>query len=420
MRRVFSYALLALVSIIPICAGQSYVVTAFDNRARERALDWIGESVAESMRSTMRLSGLSVASREEREEAIKKLSLRPGSELSFASRAKLAEALNTDFLIHGDFEFIPNTGPKASALLAAPAPQAEDNAPPASAFPSAPPVLRGQIRLTARLFDRRHVQQTAEIVERGAIEDLASLQGLLAWRLLKFIRPQSAPTREEFERRHPPVKLTALENYIRGLLASNEESRHRYFAHAARLEPGFAQPCFYLGRIQWEKDNYRVAAGWLEKIGPGQDHFLEATFYLGLSRYQMSNFEGARDSFERLSRELALPEVVNNLGAVQLALELPAALENFRKALEKNPADPDYHFNVGYALWRAGRFEEAAQSFRASLDRAPDDQDAILLLGRCLKKSGPRAGDLRAEGLERLKEEIDDSDLRLARTISLK
>lgn len=419
MRRVFSRAFAALLLLVPVCAGQSYVVTAFESHTRERPLDWIGESVAESVRAALRLSGLAVASREEREEAIKKLSLRPGVPLSFASQTKLAESLNTDFLIHGDFEFIPNAGIKTAQVLAAPAAQEESSAAPAPSFPSVPPALRGQIRLTARIFDRRHVQQTTEIVERGAIEDLAALQGLLAWRLLKFILPQSAPTREEFERRHPPVKLTALENYIRGLLASNEESRHRYFAQAARLEPGFAQPCFYLGRIQWDRDNYRIAAGWLERIRPGQDHFQEATFYLGLSRYQMANFQGALQSFALLAKELPIPEVINNLGAVQLALEMPEALDNFAKALEKDAADPDYHFNTGYALWRAGRFEEAAQSFRAALDRTPDDQDAILLLGRCLKKSGPRPGDLRMDGLERLKEEIDDSDLRLKRSVSL-
>lgn len=414
MRRVFAHGLFVPLFTL-MAAAQSYVVTPFENRSRDHQLDWIGESVSESMRAMLRLSGLPVVSREEREEAVKKLSLRPGTPLSFASRAKLADALGTDFLIHGDFEFLPDSGPKAPQLLASPDPQESGAAQAAPPFSNVPPILRGQIRLSARIFDRRSVQQTAEIVERGGIGELATLQGALAWRLLQFIRPQSAPSREEFDKQHPPVKLTALENYIRGLLASTEEARHRYFAQAARLDPGFAQPCFYLGRIHWEKDNYRVAAGWLEKIGPGQDRYLEASFYLGLSRYQMANFEGAREAFAGLAQRLPLPEVLNNLGAVQLALDLPDAIGNFRKALEKDPNDPDYHFNLGYALWRARKFEEAAQSFRAVLDRTPDDQDAILLLGRSLKQTGPRPSDLRKEGMERLKEELDESDLRLGR-----
>ena len=106
---------------------------------------------------------------------------------------------------------------------------------------------------------------------------------------------------------------------------------------------------------------------------------------------------------------------MNNLGAVELALEMPEALGHFKAALDREPSDPDYHFNVAYALWRTGEFEAAAQKFRAVLDRVNDDQDAILLLGRSLKRSGPRQGEVRTEGLERLKEELDLSEFRDAR-----
>ena len=88
--------------------------------------------------------------------------------------------------------------------------------------------------------------------------------------------------------------------------------------------------------------------------------------------------------------------------------DLKNAARALRKALETDSSDSDYHFNVGYTLWKHGDFEAAANHFRAVLDRARDDQDAIQLLGRCLKKSGPRAGDWRSEGLERLKESYEE------------
>ena len=65
-----------------------------------------------------------------------------------------------------------------------------------------------------------------------------------------------------------------------------------------------------------------------------------------------------------------------------------------------------YLFNLGYALWKKGDFAGAAERFRAALERDPDDAMATLLLGRCLKKQGFRAGDsadARLQGLERLK-----------------
>ncbi|HEX2725112.1 MAG TPA: tetratricopeptide repeat protein, partial [Beijerinckiaceae bacterium] len=100
-----------------------------------------------------------------------------------------------------------------------------------------------------------------------------------------------------------------------------------------------------------------------------------------------------------------LSEVLNNLGAAQSRRNLPAALDNFEKALEGNEGDPDYHFNVGYALFKQGDYEGAAEKFRAVLDRRPDDASATTMLGRCLNRG--RAG--RVEAMERLKETYEES-----------
>lgn len=431
MRSIAAQLAVLVVLALP-AVGQSYLAAPLDNRSRDTSLDWIGESISESLRASLQSADLAVVSREEREAGVKRLSLRPGTSLSFASLIKVAENVEADFLLYGHFEFTPapqsapttqiavasnaaSTGPSAGAPAAGAA-VTETTEDPAFTLPTPP---RGQLRIDLRIFDRRHIQQTAEIIERGPIEDLALLETLVSWRAMRFLVAGFQMTREEFERRHPSVKLTAKEYYIRGLMAATKEARHRYFAQAVRLEPKFAQPCYYLGRMQWDMDNYRVAAGWLDRISPEQDHYWDAQFYLGLSRYQVAEFDKALAAFRQLATRHAVPEVVNNIGAVELALDMPEALTHFKAALETDPADPDYHFNVAYALWRKGEFEAAAQEFRAVLDRVTDDQDAILLLGRCLKKSGPRQGDLRTEGLERLKEELDLADFRPTRRASV-
>ncbi|MEP7367524.1 MAG: tetratricopeptide repeat protein [Acidobacteriota bacterium] len=410
--RSFATQLAVFVFLVLPAAGQTYLAAPLDNRSRDANLDWIGESISESLRASLQSADLAVVSREEREAGIKRLSLRPGSSLSFASLTKVAESVEADFLIYGHFEFTPAPQSSPAAVPTPPAASPEQTGDPPPALPAAP---RGQLRIDLRIFDRRHIQQTAEIIERGPIEDLALLETLVSWRTMRFLVSDFRLTREEFERRHPPVKLTAKEYYIRGLMAPTKEARHRYFAQAVRLEPKFAQPCYYLGRMQWDMDNYRVAAGWLERISPEQDHYWDALFFLGLSRYQMSDFDQSLAAFRQLATRHPLPEVINNVGALELALDMPEADSHFKAALEKDPADPDYHFNVAYAQWRKGDFDDAAQGFRAVLDRVNDDQDAILLLGRCLKRSGPRQGDLRTEGLERLKEELDLSDFRPVR-----
>ena len=93
------------------------------------------------------------------------------------------------------------------------------------------------------------------------------------------------------------------------------------------------------------------------------------------------------------------------------------AVTNFKRALEGDESDLAYQFNVGYALWRSGNFPAAAQSFRTVLDRAPNDAQASLLLARSEKGSGPRAGDPRTEGLERLKTNYEETAYRQLKAV---
>src|SRR4029077_1743075 len=109
-------------------------------------------------------------------------------------------------------------------------------------------------------------------------------------------------------------------------------------------------------------------------------------FLLGLCRYYMADFTGAEKNLEIVAAAVPLNEVMNDLGAAQLHLRSPSALDNFRRALDGDSTDPLYHFHVGYALWQRGDFAKAAETFRALLDRNPDDAEAVLFLGRCLKK----------------------------------
>jgi len=104
-----------------------------------------------------------------------------------------------------------------------------------------------------------------------------------------------------------------------------------------------------------------------------------------------------------------LNEVYNDLGAAQTRSNLTAAIESFRKALEGDSADPDYHFNLGYALWKAGRYPAAADSFRAVLERNPNDEEAATLLSHAERREPPRPG---SEGHERLKTNYEETAYR--------
>jgi len=354
--------------------GAVYLVAPFANRSTEPTLDWIGESISETVREALQSHGLGIARRDEREAAARKLGLGPGPQRSLASTGKIAEAVQAGWIIYGQFDLVQTEGAPRS------------------------------LRIEGRILNLEQKRELAEFSETGAFDDLALLQTRLAWQALQAIRPAEAGSREEFLRRHPAVKVTALENYIRGLLAPSPEIRHRLFTQAVRLDESLRGPFFYLGQLHWKQEKYDVAVQWLERMTPQDEHFLEGRFMLGMAKHELSDFEAARQAFEFVLETTPRSEVYNNLGAAQLRLNHPAGLDNLRKAMELDPAIPEYHFNAGYALWKRGEFEAAAERFRAVLDRSPEDQDALQLLGRCLKRSGPRQGEWRTEGLERLRE----------------
>src|SRR5204863_9199898 len=168
----------------------------------------------------------------------------------------------------------------------------------------------------------------------GSLEDLAAIETHLAWRALVALSPKTAPDEDQFRRSRPLLRVDAMENYIRGLVAITPEQKHRFFTQAARLDARFSQPCFQLGRLYAEKKDYRVALGWLDRVDRADSHYLEAQFLLGICRYYTGDFAGAEAAFRSVSQSAPLNEVFNNLGAAQSRLNKPETTENFKKALE--------------------------------------------------------------------------------------
>jgi tetratricopeptide (TPR) repeat protein len=362
----------------------TYLVLPFFNLSKNANLDWIGESLADSAREALSSEGLMALSRDERVQAYSRLSLRPYSVLTKASVVKIGEELDAEFVIFGQYDVMPAPDPASKS--------------------------RGSLQITARVIDLKHLKQGPEFREVGPLEDLAGLQEHLAWQTLRYLKPGAAPSESEFEQRHPAVRVDAVENYTRGLLATNADDKHRFFTQAAHLDSHYALPDFQLGRLLWSRKEYASAADWFQKVPAGDVHFHEATFFLGLCRYLTADFVGAEAAFRMVASVVPLSEVYNDLAAAESrANSIPAALDDFRKALEGDKSDPLYQFNLGYALWRSGDFAAAAQRFHAVLDHNPDDAVAALLLERCDKLMGPRPGDSQTEGLERLKTNYEES-----------
>lgn len=378
--RVFALASLLLNS--PCAFAETFLVLPFFNHTTQNNLDWIGESIAENLRDALASEAALTISREDRQEAYRRLTIRPFSLLTKASVMKIAETVDADQVIYGHFEL------------------KKDEANPAS---------RGTLKISAEILDLHNFRKGPDFMAVGAMEDLAALQNHISWQALQFVMPKTSPSEEEFRKNRPPVRVDALENYIRGLTAQNEDQKLQLFAQAIRIDPRYSQAAFEMGKLQLERDNYKAAADALEKVSPVDNRHREAQFYLGSAKFYLKDYAASQKSFETVVAEVPLNEVWNNLGVVQSRRDsLAPAIESFERALEGDNSDPDYHFNLGYVLWKAGEFEKAAASFRATLDRDPEDGEATKMLGRCLQKSKPKPGETK-EGLERLKFDYEES-----------
>jgi len=379
-RRLLPFLCLAGLAM-PLTA-ETVLVIPFFNVSTARNLDWIGDSLSETILEALAAEGVGVVPPETRDEILRQMSVRRYAVLTRASVMEIAVNCDAGLVLSGEFDFVPAAAGSAS---------------------------KGVLRVGLRILDVRRMKRGAEFHVTGPLEELSTLQTRLAWQSLQALSPEVSHTEDEFRRSHPPVRIDALESYIRGLLATQTDLKYKLFTNAVRLEPTYSQPCFHLGKLNYAARTYRGAADWLQKVNPADLHYREALFYLGLSRYQTGDFKGAVEVLRKLAEMIPLAEVLNNLGAAQVRAGEAGAAETFLKAVELDPADPVYHYNAGYALWRKGEYDQAADSFRSALQRKPEDDTATLMLGRCLKKQGPRPGDLRTEALERLKTEYNES-----------
>ncbi|MEO5926100.1 MAG: tetratricopeptide repeat protein [Bryobacteraceae bacterium] len=368
-----------------VLAG-SAAVLPFTNvsSAPAASSEWIGESIAEALRESLVARGSPVIPRMDVMEAYKDLRLRPTAELTQASVLKLGQALNADDVIYGTFRVDP---------------------------------AAGTLTIQAVVSDRARALLSTPIDEAGPLAELDRLEAHLNWKALSIVAPDLAGAETEFRSLRPPVRLAAEESFIRGWIALAPEQRESFYQQAVRADVRFSRPVLELGKIELGRKNYKAAAEWLLKVNANDVHYPEASFYLGVAKFHQNDYVAAQAAFERIVKTLPAPEVFNNLGVAESRRGQLHALSSFREALDVNPSHPDYHFNMGFMLFKTGQYEAAADRFRAVLDRNPGDQAATILLGRSLKGEGLRKGnasDARFEASERFKDTYDEPIFRAA------
>jgi tetratricopeptide (TPR) repeat protein len=359
---------------------ENVLILPFSNLSANHNLDWVGESFAISIFQALSGELPFVVQPEERDNALRQMNVRKYAPLTRASVIEIAVNLDAVMVISGSVEAAPGSNG-----------------------------ARDGLRVRAQLYNARKLRHIKDFDVSGKMDDLSLVQSHLAWQILSALRPGAAPTEQEYLATRPPVRLDAIERYVRGLIATSYDQKFKLFAAAARLQPDYSAACYELGSLYYSRREYRSAAEWLTRVAPADAHFRQALFRLGLAHYHTGDYKLSVAAFEKLSQAISLSEVLNNLGVAQLRSGDPQAISSLKKAIEGDPADPDYSFNAGLALYRKGDFEAAIPLLESTLTRKPDDETAARVLDKCKRKEAARLGELKSESLERIKENYDET-----------
>jgi tetratricopeptide (TPR) repeat protein len=352
-----------------------FVVLPFENAGASTKLDWLGEGLEELTTERLSAAGEQVFSHAGRASELERYGLPQNSKFSRATMLRVAEDLDADFVIYGRYAG-NGTG----------------------------------LTLEMRMLSMNPLALRPAVRETGPLASLMELHTRLLWRMLSSSDRHYAMSLAEFTKRQRSLPFDAFEQYVRGLLTTEDEAKLRQLHEAARLAPDWPDPDFALGEAYYAKKDYNSALAWFFKVPKIHDRYAEALFFSGVCRLQLDQPDRAEEVFKALQDALKnsaaradVPEVLNNLAIARARQGKPAAAQaDLRRAAELAPGEDDYPFNLGLLALQSNDAVAAATYFRDAAEREPDNPEdrALLILSLEKAEKKPEADQEREEAKE--------------------
>ena len=389
-----------------------YLVFPFENAGASPRLDWIGEGLEELTIQRLSAAGQQVYSHDGRQDELDRAGLPPNAKISRATMLHVAQEMDADYIVFGNFASDGTT-----------------------------------LTVNARVLRVNPVGLLPVVHESGRLESLMEIHTKMVWRLLTTTDRTFPLSLAEFSKLQRPLQLGAFEQYIRGLLANDDETRIRDLKEAARIEPDWPSPAFALGEVYFTRNDCPSALTWFARVPAAYERSVEAVFYSGVCYLQLNQPDKGEKVFSSLQEDLKknmvsgadLPEILNNLALAHARQgNLTVALPLLGRARDLDPDEDDYPFNLGLFSLQSNDLVTATAHFRDAIEREPDNPEDYVFLIYCLEKAGKKdeaaeernaalealgAGGLPAPKLEakaetwtkyqRVKRELDTTMLRL-------
>ncbi|HEV3040163.1 MAG TPA: tetratricopeptide repeat protein [Candidatus Angelobacter sp.] len=372
---------LSLAVVHPLCAqnrassvraSRILLIMPFENVSKVPGIDWIGEAFPEVLGNRLNSGSLFIISRDDRLYAFDRLGIPATAKPSRATVYQMAQQMDADYVIMGSYSFDGSS-----------------------------------FTVHSQIMELDRLRLSPEMTESGPLTSLITIQTALAWDINYSFDSLLSISKNQFLAQFPPIRLDALENYIRGILAANVQEKIKFFKEAIRFEPNHTLAMLQLAKTYYKIRDYQPAMTWFSKIPPADSNFNEGQFFLGLSALYAGQLEKAETAFRLLAQRLPLTEIYNNLGVVSARRGEKRARGYFERTLQIDPNDPDYHYNLALALLREGDAAGATKQLRESLTLSPNPEVKSLL-------DGVTAGSMGKDHLplERIKSNYDESSFR--------
>jgi len=323
--------------------GRLVLVLPFDNRSGQTNLGWIGDSFPDTLNQRLASAGLLTISHDDLQYALDHLGLPANFRPTRATTVRIAQTLDADYVIIGNYT-----------------------------------VSNGRISVQAQVLDVNKLHMSVPLADSSELSRLFDVENAIAWKVARHILPDFKVAEQTFLSASGGVPLSAFEDYIRGISATTPDERIKRLQAAIQLAPNYAAALFALGKAQYANRDFDSAAATLARVPHSDRRALEASFYLGLARFNSGKYAEAEAAFNFVASRLPLPEVVNNQG-VAASRQGHNAVPLFRRASAADPNDPDYHYNLAVSLFRQGDFAAARSEVDQTLKLRPSDTEAAQL-----------------------------------------
>lgn len=345
------------------------MIFPFENDSKIASLDWLGEGLAELSFERLGEQGLNVISRQDRLAALDKVGLPASARISHATMVKVAVEADADEIVFGRF------------------------------------ISDGKlVTLEAQVLHTSPPGLSPIHVESGSVQDLISSDSRLSLQLLCALeqrdcsRPAANAEQAGASEALLPT-MAALESFVRGILATDDDQRLGALRESARLEPSWDRPPFELGQIYFAKRDCESALTWFSRVPPNRPDGPEASFDNGVCHLLRNDATRAVAAFAGLidraksadpgDRLPDLSEVRNNLGVAYLRLaKWSDAAAEFERATVLDNEEPDYWVNLGITKLAAKQPAAAITPLEKARNLDPADSGIGPLVAATLQLLG--------------------------------